>query len=802
MASLKIFALGGLDKKSNDLTRQPDKATDVLNMEYNTQSTLKKRNGYASVSNIVCDDMIYYSSKDEKLFFTANSADVYIKSALSNKTLAMPFNIGNTVSVSSCENTTNMYFVNGDYSLPVMKYDGSNIYRAGLPTPRITNDNPPTLTGAGAGRTRIFYSFKDINGLTIFSPYYDFNTLIGGGDTLTVNTLKTDLTCQQNGFLNRYCWMNNTISFFIDPTVSSTAFPLSSLDRTRLMPVKRSNYIAGDLFLFDSEIPFVQIGNDTLGQYPASKSFLNLEIESVGTYSASVTGTRTSGSSTVTGVSVGDIAKLAPDMFISGAGIPANATITTIGINSFTMSANATANSSLPIAVTHDYIIFKQINTFDYSVNLGSLTNLATLWVTNTGKTEWALDCRTRLHVYSDSASTGVFIELYNFIMDGSSITNAIVPTSAFNFNSKILTNYQSYFEDIYDSASSKIMPPYCKYIASYGEQIVYANIESYIGFNNRKIPYNNNDLIIYSDVLQGDCCENTSEFNRQKIGETNDGEITGASRCNDSMVIFKTSGVFSIDGALMQGQYTLRKINTNNAGCTSHKSIVATDEGLFYQAHNGIYFTNGINAKRVSFELDYFFESGSYSDVRAARLKKKQKTIFYIPSKSKAVIIDYYYNQVYLWNGFTPSKGIIEDASGDVFFSNGLTLYKFNDSYSDNGNPINAIYSTTWHHVGEPSLRKKFLQLRIFALTIDPFNLDIKTQVDWSDPDNTYAAPTIKSSVTKTFSATDQTIQYVLNMLTTRSLRIIFSNSVNNQNMVLTGYELTYEPYNVRDKD
>ena len=732
MASLKIFALGGLDKKSNDLNRQPDKATDVLNMEYNTQSTLKKRNGYASVSSIACDDMIYYPSKDEKLFFSANSANVYVKGSVSNKTLTMPFNIGNTVNVSSCENTTNLYFVNNDYSLPVMKYDGSNIYRAGLPTPRISNDQPPTLAGSDAGKTRIFYSFKDINGLTVFSPYYEFSNFMGAGRTLTINTLKTDATCQQNGFLNRYCWINSTVTYFIDPTVDSTLVPTITAQRTRKMPVSKHNYQIGDLFLFDSEVPMIQIGNDTLGQYPAQKSFITLEIEDVGA----------------------------------------------------------------------NYITFKKIDTFDYSVQIADISFLGTVWPLNAGKTEWALDCRTKLHVYTDTALTGVFSELFNFILDGSSTTAAITSSTGFNFNVKILTNYTTYFEDVYDSASSKIMPPYCKYIASYGDQIVYANIESYIGFNNRKIPYNNNDLIIYSDVLQGDCCENTSEFNRQKIGETNDGQITGASRCNDSMVIFKTSGVFSIDGALIQGQYTLRKINTNNAGCTSHKSIVSTDEGLFYQAHNGIYFTNGINAKRVSFELDYFFESGSYSDVRAARLKKKQKTIFYIPSKSKAVVIDYYYNQVYLWNGFTPSKGIIEDAVGDVFFTNGSTLYKFNDSYSDNGSPISAIYSTTWHHMGEPSLRKKFIQLRVFALTIDAFSLDIKTQVDWSDPNNVYNASTIKSHVTKNVLATDQTIQHVLNMLTNRSLRIIFSNSVNNENMVLTGYELTYEPYNVRDKD
>ena len=49
MSTVKVFSLGGLDKKSNDLTRATEKASDMLNMEYDTQSTLKKRNGFEDV---------------------------------------------------------------------------------------------------------------------------------------------------------------------------------------------------------------------------------------------------------------------------------------------------------------------------------------------------------------------------------------------------------------------------------------------------------------------------------------------------------------------------------------------------------------------------------------------------------------------------------------------------------------------------------------------------------------------------------------------------------------------------------
>ena len=160
---------------------------------------------------------------------------------------------------------------------------------------------------------------------------------------------------------------------------------------------------------------------------------------------------------------------------------------------------------------------------------------------------------------------------------------------------------------------------------------------------------------------------------------------------------------------------------------------MIKTDEGVYFQAHNGIYFTNGLNVKRISYELDSFFGSGDYSAVRAARFKKRQKSIFYIPTKSMAVIVDYYYGQVYLWSGFDPSNGIIEDKDGNIFFSDGSKLYTFKDDSSPTqfsdlvDTPINAYYATTYHHMGHPSLNKKFIQMRIFSFSDDAFTLTVE---------------------------------------------------------------------------
>lgn len=724
MASIKVYSLGGLDKKSNDLTRSPEKASDMLNMEYDIQSSLKKRNGYEVVSAEDADDIVEYGYKGEKLLFKNGLSNVTIlKGDYTTRTLALPSGISAlaNVSISYTENQNNIYFTNTDYSTYVMKYDGSNIYRAGLPTPRVGQvsmiDTYPSYSATTSGYTRIFYKYKDINGNVIYSPYVQLSVAPTGAANLSINSLKTDSNCTENGFLGKYCYVVNTGS----ASISSSS---------RTLTVTRHNYVAGEKFLIDTENRAVLIT-------PSSKSYLVLDIESV-----------TSTTITFTAAS--------------------------LGTNSF---------------VLRDLSLYYVINP------------------------EYPVDIRTQVEIYRSSSDSTGYTRQFSFVIDNGVTTNTI-PTSLSDrvLAEGILTPIP--FEDIYDSTTLKIMPPICKYIASFGDQIAYGSVQSFftsfdtstLNAPNQRVQYANNDIFIYSDISAGDGPEGVSELNTQKVGETWDGDITGMRRCNDSLVIFKNRGVFSVDGTLISGEYQLRKLNTDFVGCTSHKSILESDGGLYFQGHNGIYYTNAIGVKKITSEIDSVFGSGSYTSTRSVRMKKKQKALFYVPELSKVVVIDYYYNQVYMWDSINASCGFIENSSGDVFFSNGTSVYKFNDGYLDDGQAISAYYSTTWHHAGEPSLNKKWLSMRLFALTADAFTATVKTEGNW-------AASTYLTTNTMDFSSSDQTKFLMLDMQTKRSLRITFSNAVKKEtalgsgvfigeNLAITGYELSFELYNNVDKN
>lgn len=731
MATLKVYALGGLDKKSNHLIRKDDKATDMLNMEYDTQSTLKKRNGFGETNSVSAVDSCFFPTAKEKLFFNNNSEDISIVGNGYTKTLKLPktnetdyFKFASDTSISSAENMLSLYFTSTDYSVPVMKYDGSHIYRAGLPTPRKTSDVAPTISASSGGTSRLFYSYKDANGLEVFSPYYEIQSTPTNSSVISVNSLAEDSTCSENGFFNRYCWTTFNTVYIIDVKSSNTASPAFPSDITRRLEVSSHNYQAGEYFIFETDNPMTSLYSNITGLEPG-RSFVKLKIQSVGA----------------------------------------------------------------------NYIIFEQDLNSTINIEIAPMSAIATAWPSNgTLTTEYPLDIRCKFHVYWDTGSSGVFTRYGTFVLDNRTKINTKTIIQLYRTTIPIVDFSTVYMEDVYNTSTSKIMPPYCKYLSSFGDQMVFGSVQSYIGFNNKRISYNNNDLFIYSDILTGDCCENTSEFNRQKVGETYDGDITGVVRCNDSVVVFKDNSTFTVDGILSPGQYSIRKINTNGVGCKSHKSIVITDEGVLFQAHNGIYYTNGMNVTRVTQELDYLFETGDFSLTRGSRYKRKQKVIFYVPEKNKTVVIDYYYKQVYLWDSITASKGIYEDNDGDVYFYNGAKLFKFNTSYSDNGDPINAYYATNWHHMGEPSLNKKFIQMRVFSLTSDVFSLGIAFQVNWTE--------TNKSSITEQIASGEQTVLRVFNMITAQSMRVIFSNNTLNENLAITGYEITYEPYNVRDKN
>lgn len=725
MPNIKIFALGGLDQKSNDLTRSPEKASDMLNLEYDTQSSLKKRNGFDLLFTQTNSDVIYYSFKNEKLVFKlettglptvytlriyAYKSDLTFRSinTLSENSSVIINDPSPSISISYCEMNNNIYFTATNGCIKPLVYDGSYVRSAGLFVPANGYDADNLIINSGANGVfsattgtsyyvRCFYKYTDMNGNITYGPYIQ-----------SKNKYNVSTTITTTGNTGNYLYFTAGITAVtLDATNRSIAVGVNNVSALNF-----SNFQVGDKFIYIDNSSIAKINS------PQNKIFVQLEVES-----------RT---------------------------FP----------NIITFTAASLAGVSITFDASNTHYVYRQDEM---------------------------------VIAISSSADTGYYItkNTTRSVDDGLYFIPPSSPTSTYSLDDTGFSNGTLVsFEDYYDSTTFKIRPPVCKYVAAFGDQMVYANVFGTFDENNRYIIYDSNDIFYYSDIGIQNGPENTSPLNVEKVGETWDGEITGVRRCNDSLVIFKNRGVFSADGALISGEYQLRKINTNFVGCTSHKSILDSDGGLYFQAHNGIYFTNAIGVKKLTYEIDHIFGSDTYSNTRSVRLKKKQKALFYVPELSKIIVIDYYYNQVYLWNNIDASGGFIEDSLGNVFFSNKTSIFKLNDTgYSDNGSAITAYYDTTWHHAGEPSLNKKWLSLRVFALTDDAYTTNITTYGDWD-------IHTQLTSNNLSFTVNDQTKFIMLDMKTKKSFKVRLGNSVLNENLPITGYELNYEIFNNVDKN
>lgn len=297
-------------------------------------------------------------------------------------------------------------------------------------------------------------------------------------------------------------------------------------------------------------------------------------------------------------------------------------------------------------------------------------------------------------------------------------------------------------FEDYYNEDGQKLRPPLCKFLTAYGDQLVFGNIIGVWDQENIFSQYNNNDLAIYSDFGLADNGENNSA-NSQKIGESFDGEITGLRRCNDLLIVTKDNSIFAMDGILESGGYSLRKIPTNYIGCLSHRSILATEGGIFFNGNDGIYFTDGVNCSKMSQLLDPFFV-GKFpftlaidsTKTRSAIDSNNRKYLFYMTDNTNhyCLAFDYEFKEWFIWDVLDMSKGMYQKNNKDFYFANSTKTYKFNTGYSDNGSAISAYYKTNWEDLRNPSVDKKFKYVRIWNLNASSSSFNMSIQKNWVD--------------------------------------------------------------------
>jgi len=390
--------------------------------------------------------------------------------------------------------------------------------------------------------------------------------------------------------------------------------------------------------------------------------------------------------------------------------------------------------------------------------------------------------------LFSNSETTGYTTELSS--INGQLVDNTLaLNTGAYTFN----TDSSILMSDFYDITTSKLRPPNCRFLVTYGYQIVCGGVISFHDFKNKEVTYSgNDDLIMYSDLSTGDLGVNFSELNRQLIGDTYDGEITGLTRVKDSLIIFKDRSVFSLDGVLIEGQYTLRKIETNEIGCLSDKSILQVEGSVLFQGQDGIYGINGYTAKKVSLELDPFFTTITPSLTRSVMNNDLDQYLFW--TNQGIAVYDYQLDQWYIWNGIDGSKGVTVDNSQSIRFFSASLSKKFITAKNDSGVLIDGYIDTAWFDLAEPSILKKITDIRLFSLSNLGQMVSLSTYRDWD-------LSRVKSlSYNMAVGTFTQLRKIDIDLAQSFSFRI--RNNVLNEDLNVSGYDVVCQIIQTRDKN
>jgi hypothetical protein len=366
-------------------------------------------------------------------------------------------------------------------------------------------------------------------------------------------------------------------------------------------------------------------------------------------------------------------------------------------------------------------------------------------------------------------------------------------------------------------------LPPKGRYLTTFNSQlVVLGNIE-------------NPNLWFWSNVFSP---EYFPTNNVDRSDTNGDEKIVGGGQSNEVFAVFKRCSIDIISGDISTNNIR-RDVLTNDLGCESHHTIQEVRGKLYFLSDRGVYSISGgqlpIQESTVLepvFEQEDTLTQNRFNMRRAVAINHRvdEQYILFLPieqisgsdrgARQDSVIFmkDYYRGSWYQWSN-------INMAGGAVLFNQELhfqerrvsgfsgtvdhLLYKQlpgenRYDFQDNTEPIDWQYRTAWYHLGEPSVFKHWLILKMFALpknNANQFVLDVAGelnflndfqgfdfQIDFSTLGSGYGISPYGTSPYG--NPTDFSFRHKINSKS-RSMRLFFRNQEHQTKVNLTGWEI-----------
>lgn len=394
---------------------------------------------------------------------------------------------------------------------------------------------------------------------------------------------------------------------------------------------------------------------------------------------------------------------------------------------------------------------------------------------------------------------------------------------------------------DLVQPLTDRSLPPKGKYVTAFLNQMfISGNIES---------PY----TVFFSEPESSpeyfDLVGLSGQFDVQSIqGDI----ITGLGPNNNVLAIFAEKSISTLTGSVATKAFKVDLI-TNDIGCIAHATIRDVSGSLYFLDRRGPHLMFGgqvptpVGGNRIEplfdqpgVDLEKVFQ---LKRATAVNFRDDEKYILFLPTETTSAASEVYSNSdstlfvhdysrdAWLkWDSMDMSGGSTV-LDGELFWvSRELSAFaptgvkhrlfqqhNLNDAwdYQDNNTSIDFQYKSQWESLGEASVLKRFNRLRLFSLEElinNNLNIDVETEVNFVEeaPSASFSIniPQDGYGVSEFGNApygdpNQPTFKTRLSAGRFRSLRIIYKNSNNQENISITGWEFEIAtPFKAQFKD
>lgn len=298
-----------------------------------------------------------------------------------------------------------------------------------------------------------------------------------------------------------------------------------------------------------------------------------------------------------------------------------------------------------------------------------------------------------------------------------------------------VAENYPSFLEitqdydNGFDEVAVRGLAPYGKGIATYGGSFLIID---------------DNNVFISDGLSDGSSIENFRGAGQSlTVGTSKDGPITGIFANENFIAVFREREAYHITGDIFNSNYRNQSFYSTEIGCSSQAGIVELAGYCYFPSPRGFYFAKqGAAMEELSDSIEPLFKDDvlnlqfDMSKVRTEVDFVSEYILSYVKTDSgepRVIAYSYYWKEWFLLD--IDAKAGMSFLGEDFYYCDGSKVLIADEASEER---VYSKYTSNFETLGEPSIEKKFQQLRVFSLNAKEFDLNLKTSEDWNEDDIT----------------------------------------------------------------